>query len=440
MKDTLLALGIQKRNKEITMSWQEIAEQYGDGLFTSGESFRCWVKEQLRKEGKLNSSLPKSPSQKKVANATTAPDPAKSYGEKLEINKDGSHTSDKLLEMSAEQSKDVSYLLAAHGYDTRTWELISARNNFWNVYSQQDGIQTLYSSKISVKPRTDSFSVEDIKEFFAELSKNYQSPIHEPIQYSVDGKMLEINITDLHVGKLAWDGNSNDTYNHVIARDRFFYIINDVLTKTKSYSFEKIVFVWSNDFFHIDNLTSSTTSGTRQDIDIPYQQMYKLGVKMLVEAIDLLSQIAPVHTFYVGSNHDKLTSYFATEHLAAWFRNHPNVHVDTDAKIRKYIEFGDCLIQFSHGHAEGKRISETMSVEEKEAWGRTKFKEVHAGHFHSEKTVTKDNGVIVRYLGSPSGTDNWHYESGYVGSIKKGESFVWDKEKGLINAIYTTVD
>ena len=50
------------------------------------------------------------------------------------------------------------------------------------------------------------------------------------------------------------------------------------------------------------------------------------------------------------------------------------------------------------------------------------------------------NGVIIRNLSSFTGTDMWHRNSGYVGAIKKCQSFLWDKEKGLKNIIITTVD
>ncbi|MEC0210224.1 hypothetical protein P4H70_14900 [Paenibacillus ehimensis] len=59
MNDQLLQLGVKKRNKEISMSWQEIADQYSNGLFNNGETLRCWVKDQLRKTGKLKSQVNK---------------------------------------------------------------------------------------------------------------------------------------------------------------------------------------------------------------------------------------------------------------------------------------------------------------------------------------------------------------------------------------------
>lgn len=419
----LLRIGIDKRNGIINDSWNDLALKHSDGLFTNGEQYRLWVKNRLKI---------------KNTNTTKYEDNLKNnFQEEVEIKTDGTQVSKKLVEMSIEQSKNPEYLLRIHGYDPSHWELTNAKSKIWNGFSDNRGIIQLYASSISVKPKTKGLSLELIRNTFEEIAKNYSRPIYKPIHYEQSGKMLEISIADVHLGKLAWAGDSNDTYNWEIARKRFFHIINDVLTRTQSYKFEKILFCWSNDFFHYDGLSKTTTAGTPQDTDLKFAQMYKIGTTMLIEAIDLLSQFAPVETFYVGANHDKLTSYVAIEHLAAWFRNDPNVKVDTDPKIRKYIEFGKCLIQFTHGHAEGKRIGEVMPIEAREAWGRTIYHEVHAGHYHSEKTVTKDNGVIVRYLNSPTGTDTWHYESAYVGSLKIGQSFIWDKELGLLDIIYS---
>lgn len=434
-ENILMKIGLQKRNGEITETWNDLVQTYADGFFVNGEAYRVWVKNKVKRKNKKEANVIFEGSSREEKQET------KNYKETIEINKDGSQSSDILLEMSKEQSKDVDFLLQAHGYDTQAWELVSARNNIWNVYSKVDGVQTLYSSKIVVKPLVKQFDITDVKDIFVEMLKNYERPQRETFNAVNSGKLLEVSIADLHLGKLAWDGDSGDTYNKDIAKRRFFEVIDDAIYKTKTYDFEKIVFVWSNDFFHYDTLNVTTTGGTRQDTDMKIAEMYQMGIEMLVSGIDKLVDFykCPLETFYVGSNHDQMLSYFATQNLAAWYRNDSNVIVNTDPKIRKYIEFGKCLIQFSHGHAEGKRIGQVMPVEEAEAWGRTLYREVHAGHFHSERTKTEDNGIIVRYLGSPAGTDTWHYGKGYVGAIKKGQSFVWDKEKGLELAIYSTV-
>lgn len=370
---------------------------------------------------------------KRVKNEAQAPT---GYKETVEILPDGTHKSDKLLRMSAEQSKDVNYLLKAHGYDVDAWELVSARNNIWNVYSKQDGIQTLYSSKITVKPKVKEFSLDDVKEIVTDLMANYKRPVYKPIRYSENGKLLEVNMSDLHLNKL---GYRNGEYDHKQAEDIFFYILNDILTRTENTKFEKILFIWSHDFFNIDNLIKATTGGTPQDTSTRFADMYKQGKRMLIQGIDLLRGFAPVETVQVGANHDRLTSYTMSEVIEAWFRNDPKVKIDNDPLSRKYIRYGRNLIGFSHGDKEKSRLGKLMPVEARKDWGETLYSEIHAAHLHSEQAVKEENGVIVRYLSSPSGTDNWHYESGYVGAVRKVQSFIWDKERGLLDILHTPI-
>ena len=227
------------------------------------------------------------------------------YKETIELNKDGSQSSDKLLVMSQEQSKDVNYLLQAHGYCIKSWELISARNNIWNVYSKQDGINTLYSSKIVVKPRIDNITFEEITEHFEEFSNNYIKPNIKKYTYTNSGKMIEIPIMDLHLGKLAWNDETGENYDHNIAEERFLQVISDFINRTKHYTFDKILFPIGQDFFNFDSIDGTTTKGTRQDNDLRWQKLYLKGMEILVKAIDLLSQIAPVEIFYVAGNHDR---------------------------------------------------------------------------------------------------------------------------------------
>lgn len=368
--------------------------------------------------------------------ATTENDELPPYKETTEILKDGLQRSDKLVKMNEQQRKDPAFLLEAHGYDPSEWELTNSKSSMWNQHNKQHGTVILYSSKITVKPATNSINLEDIKDYVQGFMKDYKAPMIEPTNYSVNGKLLEVNISDLHLNKL---GYKLGVYDEDIAEKAFFHILNDVITRTKLMNFEKILFIWSHDFFNIDHLTKTTTSGTPQDTTMRYADMYKKGMKMLIEGIDLLKQVAPVETVQVGANHDKLTSYTMSEVLYAWFRDDENVVIDNDPLSRKYRKFGKCLIGFSHGDKEKKRLGKIMPSEARKEWGETLYVEMHAGHLHSEQAVVEENGVIVRHLSSPSGTDNWHFESGYVGAIPKAQHFIWDREQGLTSILHTPI-
>lgn len=352
-----------------------------------------------------------------------------SYRAENTINMDGSRSSNRLIEMSEEQLKDVSYILKAHGFDPKVWELMSAKNNIWNVYSKQDGVSTLYSSKITVKPTT-SVSLDLIQEFYEELCLTYKPPVRKYSKKESTGIMLEVPIFDLHYSKLSLSEEVGEGYNSQIASERFNQVIDELIDEVSNKKIEKVIFPIGNDFFNFDATSGTTTGGTPQDNDCKFSKMFKDGCLLLIDGIKKLSEIAPVDVFCVNGNHDMMTSYHATMTMWAFFHSDEKVNVDISISPRKYVEFGNCLIGFSHGDKEKGRIDGIMQIEARESWGRTKFREWHLGHLHSEQTAEK-NGMIIRNLSSVTGTDAWHHTSGYVGAVKKCQCFLWDKDNGL---------
>ncbi len=280
---------------------------------------------------------------------------------------------------------------------------------------------------------------EAVTEHMDEFAKTYAPPKIEVKECSDGEYMLEIDLVDAHIGKLAWYGEVGASYDYKIARKRFQEVIQDICYRCADRPIAKILFIVGSDLFTFDTIFTTTTMGTPQDSDLRWQKLFAVVVDMLVEAIDMCSVIAPVEALLVPGNHDKMTSFYAIKYLSAWYKNSDRVTVSEDIKTRKYIEWGKCLIGFSHGDKEGKRLSQVMPIEQPAAWGRTKYRELHVGHFHSEKTV-EQNGVIVRNLSSITGTDSWHFERGYVGAVPKCQSFLWDKTKGLREIWHTNID
>ena len=423
-KEKLYKLGLQKRNKElrhkngVEISWKEISELCKIEGSNPAERARDLVRKFVNKKEVQSEEIIK-------------------YKEVIEINKDGSNTSEKVIEMSNSESKDANFLLKVHGYCNKTWEIVSAKSSIWNVQSKESGIKKLYASKISVKQRTDTISMEEIKEHFLQFSENYSRPFVKKISHKSD-KMLEIPIMDLHLGKLGHKDETGENYDHKIAEQRFLQIINDIIERTKHYNFEKIIFPIGQDFFQFNSIESETVAGTRVDSDVRWYKLFLKGVDLLVKSIELLSEVSNVEVFYVPGNHDKSVSYYALNYIYAWFRNNQRVSVDLSPSCRTYKEYGNSLVGYSHGNFEKKKISNIMQVEAREQWGRTKYHEFHLGHYHSEITK-EENGLIIRHISSVTGTDAWHNESGFIGAVKKAQAFIWDKEYGLTDILHSII-
>jgi hypothetical protein len=251
--------------------------------------------------------------------------------------------------------------------------------------------------------------------------------------------MLEIPIMDLHFGKLCWGKETGNNFDNKIAHDLFMGVVVDLANKASNYQFQKILFPLGEDFFNFDDIEGNTTNGTRQDNDVRWQKVYTKGLEVLIEAIAFLSEIAPVHALYVPGNHDKTTSFYATTYMDAWFRHNANVTVDVEPTTRRYVEFGNNLIGYTHGDKEGKRLPLIMQTEAREQWGRTRFHEWHVGHWHNERFESEEKiGVNIRTMSSICGTDAWHAEMGFVGSVRKAQAFVWNEQTGL-SAVFNSV-
>jgi hypothetical protein len=367
----------------------------------------------------------------------------------VEEKSDGTRESDRLITICENEEMTPDFLMKAHNLDPERWEVVTYRNNYWHSQKKGGKLLVMYQSKLTVKPR-ETVTMEHIEEFFAELDRSYAPPRIKPrIQDGV--YMAEVNIADLHYGKLCWHGDTGNDFDHKIAKKMFYDIIARIKAELEGRPLEYITFVWSNDFFNSDTPEKTTTAGTQQDTDLRWQKLFDNGVQMLIDAMTELSQInggTIVKTFYTRSNHDEQNSYFALKVLWAWFRLDCLVEIDTSPLARKYQLYGNTLIGYTHGDKEkdqkgGKekvsRLAGLMPIEAHELWGKAKFKEMHTAHLHSEHATEGLNGVIVRRISSPTATDVWHYQSGYVGAVRKAQTFIYHKELGLLNTINTPV-
>lgn len=439
----LWRVGNAKDNGEITETWDEIAEYINEEFRENYESYRSssayrkayqnskWFVDAGVLSEKTNIKKDNNLENKIESNITD-----------VALNKDGTISSVKQnVEMTLEQSRNPEFLLEQHGYDSKTWKVYNSKNTLRQVYNrQEDKTIDLYTSYLTVKPiENGEITLAQIKEVFELMaSKDNRNVIVKKVENNQNGLMLEVPIQDVHFGKLALVEDSNEPYNYNIAKERFNFVIDYIINKVKNENIEKIIFPVGNDYFHFDNSQKSTTSGTPQDADLSANLIFKYGVECLYENILKLSQIAPVEVFCVSGNHDEVTSYHALYALKLAFNHNENITVQTDTRHRKYIEFGKCLIGFSHGDKEGKRLETIMQIEAIESWGRTLYHEFHLGHLHSEQT-RETGGIIIRNLSSFTGSDAWHNKQGYVGSIKKCQCFLWDKENGLDSIIMVNV-
>jgi len=353
--------------------------------------------------------------------------------------------------------KTLEDLLERAEVDLNEWNVERHIVNKWDVTSFKAGYPTTWENfqvKATLSRKKEVVAAQNFAEIFEKLAKNYSPPaINNEIlgknvygsNKNIENNLLEVSLFDLHIGKLGWAGEVGENYDTKIARARFLDAITTLLKRANGFTFNKIMFPIGNDFFNSDNQFNTTTKGTPQDEDLRWQKTWDVAIELLVDAIILLKATGvPIEIPVISGNHDQERMKYMGSVIDAWFRNDPQVHVNNSAKVRKYYEWGQVMLAFTHGNEEKENsLPMLMAVEEKEMWGRTNYHEWHLGHFHKKRNLkftvldkaqllNEELGVTVRYLSSLSGTEEWHYKKGYIGSQKAGEAFIWNDKSGMI--------
>ena len=281
--------------------------------------------------------------------------------------------------------------------------------------------------------------LSDVKaDILAEIKKHrpsYPKITHKKLPGSV---ALEINIFDLHFGKLVWDQEAGENFDIKIARDVFLRTIAQLIDYAKVFPIGQVIFPVGNDFFNVDSSDNTTTAGTKQDEDTRWKKTFKAGRELMVEGIDRLREIAPVYVPVIPGNHDAERAFYLGDSLECLYHAISGVTIDNGAKSRKYYRYGKNLIGYAHGKDEKPMdLPGLMAQEAPALWAETRFREFHVGDKHHKKEIhwksTEEyKGVVVRYMPSLASTDVWHYQNGFIGNVRAGEAFIWHPEAGLI--------
>lgn len=345
------------------------------------------------------------------------------------------------------EEKTPDNVLQKFGYDPKEWELQTWRFGKWEVaIADEDENRVCTTIRAVIKPRC---KTELSREDYLEVVKQSMKEIVEPLKFDkkeeIKGldknKMIEFPATELHLGKLAWAGDTGQDYDQKIAKDRFRHIIKEVCNEQDIQKAETLFMTIGNDFFNSDTVENTTTKGTYQNNDLRWKKMFLVGLELYKEAlITLRDKFGKIDIQLCQGNHDVMSSYYLYIALSQFFSEDDKIKFSSNLQTTQCYQFGKVAIFTNHGDTNLKRLIKSIPAEFYEEWGQSTFRELHLGHLHKEVVVDDESGMITRRVGSPSGTDEWHYNSRFVGATQKQQLFVWDKERGLLNQKYICFD
>lgn len=356
--------------------------------------------------------------------------------EETTYNRDNSRTIKRDIYLTEDEAASPTSIMKKCGFDPLLWEVVTCKliSGSWDVTiknSEGDGVlhtNRKYSVTLTVKPLGGKLTSDQVLNVFKSL------PPVKVAQYKHEkgSYLLELPLMDFHLGKLSWGAETGGAdYDLKIAEQLWRATVIELLGKAVMFGKpELILFPIGQDYFHFDTPATTTTAGTPLDADSRWEKMFTKGVQLLVWAVEQCRALAPVKAFWIPGNHDTVLSYAATVGIAQRYHSTDDVEVDLSPTPRKYIRYGRNLIGFAHGEDERRRIDGLMQVESAEDWGKTDWREMHMGHLHTEQTVEK-NGIIFRRIASITAPDAWTGNKGYIGTVRRAQAFVWDKERGL---------
>ena len=295
----------------------------------------------------------------------------------------------------------------------------------------------LYNVKVWLVRKTEEIrATSSILELMEEAKKKSIKVPKFKYPKQKDPLILEIDLFDLHFGKLTWAEESGHDYDIKIAREMALTAVSRLLYYARNQEIGTILLPWGNDFFNVDTKAETTTGGTPQQEDTRWKKTFKAGRKLTEEVILMCSEVAPVDVLFIPGNHDEQRVFFLGDAIECSFNNNKNVSVDNGPKSRKYRHYQEILIGFCHGyHEKLDKLPTTMAIEQKVEWANSSIHEWHTGDKHHKAKMElkheEMHGCTVRMLASLSATDTWHFENQYINNQREATGFLWNPKTGL---------
>lgn len=371
-------------------------------------------------------------------------------GKQVDFNETGGEAS-----MVSKRVLTLQDLIEHTQVDMKVWEVERFVSNKYEVASKDDKgkvtVSPLYQLKAFFKRRT--FVVDEL--FIRNLVKDavygiVDNKIKRPASKLAvdDPHVLEISLPDIHIGKLVW-GTETDgpSYDSKLATAQAMDAAKELWARASVFPVSRILLPLGSDLFHTDNMNNTTTAGTAVDSDSRWQKSFRMGVELAIQLIEFSRGKTPdgVDVLMIPGNHDFTRTAYLGLVLEMMYRNCPDVRIDNSPNPRKYFRFGTTLLGFTHGDKEKHdRLPLIMAGERAKDWSETTHREIHLGHLHSMRETRYVAGnehghVRVRILPSLCANDAWHHMSGYVGSQRAAEAYLWSFKRGYVGHLSYTV-
>jgi hypothetical protein len=338
--------------------------------------------------------------------------------------------------------RTVDDLLAHVEADLERYEVAASEATKWEGMSVDRStgepvVTELFRVFVRLRPRAGPKVEELVAAMIGAASGKLRARDSRVAKARSDRPWAVLVVADCHFGKYAWARSTGEAdYDLDIAAQLLRDAAEELLQAASGYAPGRITVAGLGDLFHYDTPSGTTTSGTPLERDGRLQKMIAVGTDSLVSVIDAASTVAATDTLVVNGNHDETLTWAFHRVLLERYSKSKRVTVDETYTPRKYLRSGGNLLGFVHGHRAKKRLPQLMAHEAATAWAVCPYREVHTGHLHHQaaewsRPIETIDGVLVRIAPSLGPADDWHAASGFVGTRRAMELFIYDPAGGL---------
>lgn len=328
-------------------------------------------------------------------------------GTEIVINRDGSQTITAKLEMTEEQAKDPDFVLRAHGFEPSEWEIISLKNNFWDMGIGGGEVVTNYQSKISVKPIIKALSIDAVLSTFNREIKPVK--VHN---IAKGENSILVALFDMHFGITRL----SDLESHL-----------EQITSILQKGYKNIEIIIGGDVLHSDFLTKTQTASNTQLDEVNTIRAVEEAESFFSSLLELsLKYGKRVEVKAVSGNHDTDSQYMFVWGLSKKF---PQVAFENVLNNKRLaFQFDKIGVMVAHGNLALKRLPMLFANEYSDIWSSSTYRLIASGHFHTEKLQDVD-GVVMHQFGTVKPNDPYEVANGYTVGRKHLQLLEFDNER-----------
>lgn len=366
------------------------------------------------------------------------------------------------IDLVDESPRTLEELLQACKVDLNIWEVEKYVVNKWEMGRSNKQVNLTWSNgkaegfvqdnggirkaplwqvKAWLRRKVEASTLNQMLEHFAAQAAQHapQRFVYTTPKATKADSCYVLNIQDLHLAKLAWSQETGHSdWDIKIAEEAYRNSVAELMSKVPQERVEEVVLIIGSDMLQVDNDKSTTTAGTYVDSDTRLMKAYDVACKMLIETIESIASSFKVKCVVFGGNHDRNIALFLGKYIEAWFRNHPNVSIDSSPRSRKYHGYGSTLIAFDHGdEVKAKDLPLLIMRENQRTIHQYRHIECLVGHLHTEQSDDYQ-GIVVRVAPALCSPDRWHAGKGFVGNVRRSQGLLYQRERGLDAIYYST--